>query len=126
MAILVSAQSFGIGGGSLKYTSKGFFPRQRALNLRGLTFKTRNGVRFFPDPTPGHLRFPDTSFKLQNEPEPTLNRWQWINDMENSYDDEPIDDPEALAVASRQPNEKSEAEKIVADLLERIEMLKER
>ena len=125
MAILVSVQSFGIGGGSLKYTSKGFFPRQRVLNLRGLTFKTRNGVRFFPDPTPGHLRFPDTSFKLQNEPE--LNRWQWIHDMENSYAD-PVDDPgiEPMAAASQHPNEKSEAEKIVADLLKRIEMLQER
>ena len=123
--VVTTVYSLGIGGGSLKYSSKGFFPRQRIANynLRGLTFKTRNGVRFFPDPSPGHLRFPDQSFKVRSEAEPSLNRWQWIHDMENSYDQEPIEDPEPMAL--KEEREETEAERIVNDLLRRIELLQE-
>ena len=126
MTILVSVRSMGIGGGSLKYTSRGFFPRQRTTTLNGLTFKTRNGVRFFPDPSPGHLPFQDQSFKMRSE-QPSFNRWQWIHDMENTYDQDPIEDPQPMAFVFKQKiREETEAEKIVNDLLRRIELLQKK
>ena len=124
MTLLVAVKSMGIGGGSLKYTSKGFFPRQRTTTLNGLTFKTRNGVRFFPDPSPGHLPFQDQSFKMRSEP--SLNRWQWIHDMEN--DQEPMENPPqplASTYFKQKIRQESAAEKIVNDLLRRIELLQE-
>ena len=125
MTLLVAVKSMGIGGGSLKYTSKGFFPRQRTTTLNGLTFKTRNGVSFFPDPSPGHLPFQDQSFKMRSEP--SLNRWQWIHDMENSFDQGPmVNPPQPLASTFfKEEREETAAEKIVNDLLRRIELLQE-
>ena len=68
---------FGIGGGTLKYTSQGFFPRSR--NLQPVRPKVWGGVMYFRDPSPSHLRYPDDSYKTRSEEKQKdeTTRWDW-------------------------------------------------
>ena len=79
----------GIGGGTLMFGSKGFFPRPRSLG--GMDKTLEGGVMYLRAPSPSHLRYPEKSYKTlieegKNNGEET--RWGLINDMAKKYEEE--------------------------------------
>merc|ERR1712066_879125 len=94
-SLVMGSHGFGIGGGSLSYGSRGFFPRANPRNFVSAVSRggPGAGVMYFHDPSPSHLRYPDNSYKTrmeekQKENKGTLTRWDWINDMSQQYGDD--------------------------------------
>merc|ERR1712066_113417 len=94
-SLVMGSHGFGIGGGSLAYGSRGFFPRANSRNFVSAVSRggPGAGVMYFHDPAPSHLRYPDDSYKTrmeekQKENKGSLTRWDWINDMSQQYGDE--------------------------------------
>ena len=136
VTLALNCQGMGIGGGTLMYSSRGFFPRQR--NLRGVTSRGHlgGGVMYFRDPSPSHLRYPSNSYKTRRElaekERQDETRWDWINSMTEQYhdDQDPVLEAEALpSTMSRitetnsYEDQETEAERIINGLLRKIREL---
>merc|ERR1712223_1191464 len=149
-SLVMGSHGFGIGGGSLSYGSRGFFPRANPRNYVSAVSRggPGAGVMYFHDPSPSHLRYPDNSYKTrmeekQKEDRGSLTRWDWINDMSQQYEEgnedteketeeeeeeKAIMNPKALPGQARiakpkKPVKDPEAEMILKGLLERIQAL---
>merc|ERR1712066_433518 len=115
-SLVMGSHGFGIGGGFMSYGSRGFFPRANTKNFVSAVSRggPGAGVMYFHDPSPGHIRYPDNSYKTRMEEKQkekdSLTRWDWINDMSQQYDDdetekedeeEGIINPKALPLQAR-------------------------
>jgi len=144
-SLVVGSHGFGIGGGFMSYGSRGFFPRANTKNFVSAVSRggPGAGVMYFHDPSPGHIRYPDNSYKTRMEEKQkeddkmAMTRWDWMNDMTQQYDtdetekedeEEVIINPKALPLQARietakKPVKDAEAENILKGLLQRIKAL---